>query len=102
MAAATIRVRRFSFAQYRAVWRDNRARVIGWARPEVTGYHHAVAETWRTSVDQLTEPGRHLLERLAFLAPDPVPEFLLDVPVAGVAGGGRRVSRWTTWPPIRW
>jgi tetratricopeptide (TPR) repeat protein len=84
MAAATIRVRRFSFAQYRAVWRDNRARVIGWARPEVTGYHHAVAETWRTSVDQLTEPGRHLLERLAFFAPDPVPESLLDVPVSGV------------------
>jgi hypothetical protein len=85
MAAATMRARRFSFAQYRTIWRDNRARVIGWARPEITGYHHAVAETWQTSVDQLTEPGRHLLERLAFLAPDPVPTFLLDVPVPRVA-----------------
>jgi tetratricopeptide (TPR) repeat protein len=60
--------------------------VVGWARPEITGYHHAVAATWQTSVDQLTEAGRHLLERLAFLAPDPVPMFLLDVPVPDAEG----------------
>ena len=86
MAAATIEARRLSFAAYRALWQGNRARVIGWADQTVTGYHHAVAETWRTSVDQLTAAGRHLLERLAFLAPDPVPEFLLEVPVPGVEG----------------
>ena len=85
MAAATVEARQMSFAQYREVWHGNRARVVGWARQEITGYHHAVAETWRTSVDQLSEPGRHLLERLAFLAPDPVPMTLLDVPVPGVA-----------------
>ena len=62
--------------------------MVGWARQEITGYHHAVAETWQTSVIQLTEAGRHLLERLAFLAPDPVPEFLLDVTVPGADGGG--------------
>jgi tetratricopeptide (TPR) repeat protein len=84
MAAATIEARRMSFAQYREVWRGNRARVVGWARPEITGYHHAVAEAWQTSVDQLGVPGRLLLERLAFLAPDPVPVFLLNVPVPGV------------------
>ena len=83
MAAATIDARGLDFAAYRALWQGSRARVVGWARQEITGYHHAVAETWQTSVDQLTEPGRRLLERLAFLAPDPVPEFLLDVPVPG-------------------
>jgi tetratricopeptide (TPR) repeat protein len=85
MAAATVEARQMSFAQYLEVWQGNRARVVGWAQPEITGYHHAVAETWRTSVDQLGEPGRHLLERLAFLAPDPVPMALLDVPVPSVA-----------------
>jgi len=85
MAAATMRARRLSFAQYRAIWDGNRARVIGWAGQALTGYHHAVAETWQTSVDQLGAPGRRLLERLAFLAPDPVPAFLLDVPVPGTA-----------------
>jgi hypothetical protein len=31
----------------------------------------------------LTGSGRRLLERLAWLAPEKVPEFLLDVPVPG-------------------
>jgi tetratricopeptide (TPR) repeat protein len=83
MAAATIEARGLGFAGYRTLWQGNRARVVGWADQKITGYHHAVAETWRTSVDQLSEAGRHLLERLAFLAPDPVPESLLEVPVPG-------------------
>jgi hypothetical protein len=86
MAAATIEARRLSLTAYRALWQGNRARVVGWARQEITGYHHAVAETWRTSVDQLTPEGRHLLERLAFLAPEPVPVSLLDVAVPGASG----------------
>ncbi len=84
MAAATIEARGWSFAKYQEIWQGNRARVVGWARPEITGYHHAVAETWQASVDQLTPAGRDLLQRLAFLAPEPVPESLLDVPVPGV------------------
>ncbi len=84
MAAATIKARGLSFAGYEALWQGNRQRVIGWADKKITGYHHAVAETWQTSVDQLTEAGRTLLERLCFLAPEPVPELLLDVKVPGV------------------
>jgi tetratricopeptide (TPR) repeat protein len=83
IAAATIEARGLGFASYRTLWQGNRARVVGWAAQEITGYHHAVAETWRTSVDQLTPAGRHLLERLSFLAPEPVPEFLLGVGVPG-------------------
>ena len=87
MAAATIDTKRLNFAAYRKLWQGNRTRVIGWATQAITGYHHAVAETWQTSVDQLTPGGRALLERLAFLAPEPVPTFLLeDVPVPGVEG----------------
>jgi tetratricopeptide (TPR) repeat protein len=78
-AAATIDKLRCGFRQYLEIWQSNRERVVGWARQEITGYHHAVAATWQTSFDQLTETGRRLLERLAFLAPDPVPMFLLDV-----------------------
>jgi hypothetical protein len=80
-AAATIEKLRCGFRHYLEIWRGNRERVVGWAKPEIYGYHHAVAVTWQTSVDQLTEAGRHLLERLAFLAPDPVPMFLLDVAI---------------------
>ena len=76
MAAATIEARGLNFAGYQMLWQGNRKRVVGWAKAEITGYHHAVAETWRTSVDQLTEPGRRLLEHLAYLAPEAVPVSL--------------------------
>jgi tetratricopeptide (TPR) repeat protein len=80
-AAATIDKLRCGFRRYLELWQSNRDKIVGWARPEITGYHNAVAVTWQTSVDQLTEAGRRLLERLAFLAPDPVPMFLLDIAI---------------------
>jgi tetratricopeptide (TPR) repeat protein len=49
-----------------------------------------VAVTWQTSVAQLTDGGRRLLEQLAWLAPEKVPEALLDVPVPGVEGENLR------------
>ena len=86
-AAATIERLRCGFRRYTEIWQVNREKVVGWARPDITGYHHAVAVTWQTSVDQLSDAGRHLLERLAFFAPDPVPMFLLGVAVPDVEGG---------------
>jgi tetratricopeptide (TPR) repeat protein len=48
-------------------------------------YDHedGLATTWATSVARLTPNGRRLLERLAFLAPEPIPDSLLDVAVDG-------------------
>jgi hypothetical protein len=76
-AAATIARLRCNFRRYLEIWQSNREKVLGWTQPEINDYDRAVATTWQTSVNQLTEVGRHLLERLAFLAPDPVPIFLL-------------------------
>jgi tetratricopeptide (TPR) repeat protein len=90
---------RCGFRRYLEIWQSNREKVVGWARPEITGYHHAVAATWQTSVDQLSEAGRHLLERLAFFAPDPVPMFLLDVPVPQQATVKRRAFLVLGWRP---
>ena len=47
MAAATIEARGWSFTKYQEIWQGNRARVVGWARPEITGYHHAVRKPGR-------------------------------------------------------
>ncbi len=85
-AGAYIEARQLGFAEYQEVWRESRDKVIRWADETITGYPRSVAETWQVSVDRLTEAGRHLLERLAFLAPDTMPEFLLDVPVPGSEG----------------
>ena len=54
--------------------------MLDWARPEKTGYPLSLAQTWLTSIEQLTEPARALLERLAFLGNEPIPVFLLKVP----------------------
>ncbi len=85
-AAAFIDQRQISFSRYRELWRENWDKVAGWSDQRLTNYPHAVAVTWQTSVDQLTPAGRRLLERLAWFAPEPVPAFLLDVPVPDVEG----------------
>ena len=41
----------------------------------------SVAITWQTSVDQLGEPARRLLHRLAWFEAKPIPESLLEVSV---------------------
>ncbi len=78
LAAATIRERQCSFAEYRVLWAEAREKVRGWNQQTITGYHTAVGQTWQTSVAQVSAEARVLLERLAFLAPDPVPGFLLE------------------------
>jgi len=74
-----------SFSRYRELWQDNWDKVAGWSDERITKYPRAVAVTWQTSVNQLTPAGRRLLERLAWFAPEPMPNFLLEVPVPDVA-----------------
>lgn len=79
-AGAFIAERRLTFAAYLATWREKREKVLTWFDPRVSHYPASVATTWQTSFDRLSEPARRLLERLAWLAPEPIPERLLDVP----------------------
>jgi hypothetical protein len=51
----------------------------------------SVAVAWQTSFDQLDEPARRLLNRLAWLGPEPTPEPLLDVHAPD--GGGEDEPR---------
>ena len=74
---------RLPLRSIRSAWRSNRDQMLEWWDPTVTGYPRAVAVTWQTSVAQLSEGGRRLLERLAWLAPEKLPEALLDVPIPG-------------------
>ena len=82
-ACAYIAQRRLSLAGYLAEWRGQRDKVLAWYDPRLTQYPRSVAVTWQTSFDQLGEPARRLLQRLAWLAPAPIPESLLDVAVPG-------------------
>jgi tetratricopeptide (TPR) repeat protein len=78
-AGAMIYAERLSFAQYLEYWHVRHERVLTWFNERLMQYPVSVAVTWQTSFDQLTKPARKLLYQLAWLAPDPIPEFLLEV-----------------------
>lgn len=80
-AGAHIARQRLSFGQYLEKWRHQQQAVLEWHDPRLMHYPASVATTWQTSFAQLQPPTRALLERLAWLAPDPIPESLLEVPV---------------------
>ncbi len=82
-AGAYIVQRRLGFAQYLEQWRAERDKVLAWYDPRLMQYPKSVAITWQTSVDQLGASARRLLERLAWLGPEPIPESLLEVAVPG-------------------
>ena len=82
-AAAYMRHHRLTFAGYLEAWQVQRDKVLEWYDEGDSSYGRSVAVTWQTSVDQLPAPARRLLERLAWLAPYPIPESLLDTEVPG-------------------
>jgi len=87
-AGAYIATQRITFERYLKLWTESRAKVLGWFDRSLMAYDHDVglAATWATSVEKLTPAGRCLLERLAFFAPEPIPESLLDVAVPAADG----------------
>lgn len=77
-AGAYIAERRLTLAAYVDQWRSRRDQVLTWFDPQVSHYPASVAVTWQTSFDRLSAPARRLLQRLAWLGPEPIPESLLD------------------------
>ena len=84
-AGAHIARQRLSFGQYLEKWRHQQQAVLKWHDPRLMHYPASVATTWQTSFAQLQPPARALLERLAWLAPDPIPESLLETPIPDLA-----------------
>jgi tetratricopeptide (TPR) repeat protein len=82
-AGAYINRHRLSFGQYLAQWHSNRDKVSRWFDERVMKYPRSVAATWQTSVNRLGRRARRLLEWLAWLAPDPIPESALEIAVHG-------------------
>ncbi len=101
-AGAYISQRRLSFAGYRSEWQQRRAQVLAWNEPRLTQYPASLAITWLTSFEHLGEAARSLLRRLAWLSPAPIPESLLEVPIAGEeANPDGAFDRWWSWRVYR-
>ena len=67
-----------SFASYLEEWQKSRDRVMQWFHERTMQYPSSVAVTWQTSFDRLSTLARQLLRILSWLAPDPIPESLLQ------------------------
>ncbi len=86
-AGAYIAAERIGFARYLKLWNESREKILARSDPALTGSEKTLATTWETSVARLTPESRRLLDRLAMLAPEPIPASLLDVAVPGEAEG---------------
>ncbi len=88
-AGAYIAAERIGFVRYLALWHEKREIVLKWFDRTTMSYDHDVglATTWAASVEKLTPESRLLLDRLVMLAPEPIPDSLLDVAVPGEAFG---------------
>jgi tetratricopeptide (TPR) repeat protein len=81
-AGAYIATEKIGFVRYLKLWKESRDKVLGGS---LTGSEKTLATVWATSVDRLSPESRRLLDRLAMIAPDPIPDSLIDVPVPGEA-----------------
>ena len=77
-AAAYIVRHQMSFAEYLRAWEQERSEVLKWFDPRVMGYPASVAVTWKQTFDQLSPTAASLLRLMSFLAPEPIPIFLLE------------------------
>jgi tetratricopeptide (TPR) repeat protein len=84
-AGAQIATDHIGFARYLKLWTESRDRLLERVDETLVGSERNLATTWATSVAKLKPESRRLLDRLAFLAPDPVPDSLLDVAIPGEA-----------------
>ncbi len=81
-AAAYIDTKRIGFADYVALFERQSAKLLAALSPQDQdniNYPRAVAITWQTSVEQLGDASRLLLDMLAFLSIEPIPRSLFDV-----------------------
>jgi len=85
-AGTYIAERRLTLAAYLDEWQSRHDQVLTWFDPRVSHYPASVAITWQTSFDRLSAPARRLLQHLAWLGPEPIPESLLDVPIPHLPG----------------
>lgn len=76
-AGAYICANRITFADYRQRLTEIERDVLTWFDPAVMKYPKSVAVTWQASVRKLHDEGRHLLNLLGWLAPDPIPVALI-------------------------
>jgi tetratricopeptide (TPR) repeat protein len=69
---------RVSFSEYRRRWESRREEVLAWHDEMLMKYPKSVATTWQTTIEELSQSERKLLNVLAWFAPEPIPLSILE------------------------
>src|SRR5271165_5286398 len=101
-AAAYIAKKHFSFSEYRERWKLRKEEVLAWYDEQLMKYPRSVAVTWQTTIDQLSQPERKLLDILASLAPEPIPVLLLEGKMVDGADARDALAELASWSLVRW
>lgn len=80
-ARAYIATMELSLEDYYKSWSSNRHNILAWFDEQQMQYPASVAITWQTSFNQLSDNATKLLNRLAWLASEPIPKSLLEVEI---------------------
>ena len=66
-----------SFSEYRQRWESRKGEVLAWYDKRLMNYSSSVAVTWQTTIEELSQSERKLLNILAWFAPEPIPLSLM-------------------------
>lgn len=78
-AAAYINEGRHTLADYREQWMKKNGEIMSWYDPVVMNYPKSIAVTWLTTIDHLQHDAQRLLQSIAWMSPDAIPESFLEV-----------------------
>jgi hypothetical protein len=76
--------------------------VLAWYDKRLMNYSSSVAVTWQTTIEELSQSERKLLNILAWLAPEPIPLPLLEGNIVDGADARDAFAGLASWSLVRW
>jgi hypothetical protein len=93
---------RVSFLEYRRRWESRKEEVLDWHDERLMQYPKSVATTWQTTIEELSQSERKLLNILACLAPEPIPLSLLGGNIVDGTYARDALAGLASWSLARW
>jgi tetratricopeptide (TPR) repeat protein len=100
-AGAYVAKNGLSFSEYRQRWESRKAEVLAWYDKRLMNYSNSVAVTWQTTIEELSQSERKLLNILAWLAPEPIPLSLLEDNIVEGADARDALAGLASWSLAR-
>ena len=101
-AGAYVAKNGLSFSEYRQRWESRKTEVFAWYDKRLMNYSSSVAVTWQTTIEELSQPERKLLNILAWLAPEPIPLSVLEGNIVDGADARDALAGLASWSLVRW